>query len=224
MLLIHPIEIPVKTYEKVQNFLVPIYNKIPKTQKSIENFSSLVNSFFVKRPSRTVISPVLGVPIELSKILPEKAPDVIYLNTDKESTSMEISPVLGVPIELEKLLPKNAPDVKYLNTDKDEDPFRVEMINPFTSKIVEKNDTKYLFVYTDIIEPRRIASNFLRMLKVISVSDKLNFTYSSEDFVSLDQSFIENISIAIMDSDGKKGNFNSSLRPIYINLHFKKQK
>lgn len=84
----------------------------------------------------------------------------------------------------------------------------------------EKIKCRHIFVYTDIIRPRAIADTSSRLLRVI-LDSNLHIQFNHIEYNPLEKSYIESISILLTDNNGNKINFNNSLTPILITLHFK---
>lgn len=93
---------------------------------------------------------------------------------------------------------------------------------------ISTNNTSYLYIYTDIVKPRSIADNNVRYLRVIPLNNKsqnvdaVHIKFENIEYVRLEQTYIENISILITDGFGKQINFSPSTSPVYVMLHFKK--
>lgn len=87
-----------------------------------------------------------------------------------------------------------------------------------------KDCKKFLYVYTDIIESRRIGSKTARCLKVFAADANVHGTkrFSNIEYVNVSSSYIPSISIKLADQTGAIIKFNNSIVPTMVILHFKK--
>lgn len=125
-----------------------------------------------------------------------------------------------------------APDTKLQNAHKN----LIAAVNPKTNTssqssnqpilqatnptITNDNPDGYMFVYLDIISPRRIGSRNNRVLKVFRC-EKKTFHFTNIEYVKLEKNNFDSLSILLCNSGGEKVNFTPSKIPTYVNLHFK---
>lgn len=82
---------------------------------------------------------------------------------------------------------------------------------------------KMMFVYLDIIRPRRIASESVRALKLIPYDGSTNYyIFNNVEYIPLEKTLFDSISVRIADGHGVNINFVDSYKPTYLMLHFKK--
>lgn len=98
---------------------------------------------------------------------------------------------------------------------------------PENAEISNANHEKstFIYIYTDIIKPRPIAGQNVRCLRVLPVHNNKaqSMQFMNVEYHPVEKSFLENLSILIVDGLGQKINFNSSSNPTMITLHFKKK-
>lgn len=80
----------------------------------------------------------------------------------------------------------------------------------------------FIFVYLDIISPRRIGSKSNRVLKVLRPANKRMLHFENIEYMPLQTEYFDSISILIAQSNGENVSFVPSNVPTYINLHFKR--
>lgn len=81
-------------------------------------------------------------------------------------------------------------------------------------------------MYTDFIKPQCIGDTITRYLRVIPMKNALNNPQNIQlrpiQYCPVDQKYIENITILLVDMQGNKIEFHESEIPTYILLHFKR--
>lgn len=82
----------------------------------------------------------------------------------------------------------------------------------------------FVYVYTDLIRPRYIASSFARFLRVIPLTaDRRHIRFENIEYVPIERTFFESVSILLTDAYGERIKFNASTIPTFVVLHFKKK-
>ena len=82
---------------------------------------------------------------------------------------------------------------------------------------------EYIYIYTDIIKPRFIGKDKTRFLRLIPILDHENrIRFDHVEYCTLEQTYIDSISILITDGYGNRINFENSFIPTYIMLHFRR--
>ena len=83
-----------------------------------------------------------------------------------------------------------------------------------------------IYIYSDIITPRKVGYQENRLLRVVPVQTKtqkfIEFTHI--EYIPLISHLINSISISIHDEQGERIPFSSSTSPIICTLHFRKIK
>lgn len=81
-----------------------------------------------------------------------------------------------------------------------------------------------MYIHADIISPRIVGDQMVRCLKVMPASGKQQeyIRFGRIEYYPVELFHIRSISIAILDSESNRINFNQSLLPTMITLHFKK--
>jgi hypothetical protein len=96
---------------------------------------------------------------------------------------------------------------------------------PAAIQNIGNESTEFVYIYTDIIKPRYISDILARYLRVIpNASTNRHIRFKHIEYIPIETTYIESISILITDGQGEKVNFNSSSTPTYVMLHFKKDK
>lgn len=81
-------------------------------------------------------------------------------------------------------------------------------------------------VYTDFIKPQFIGNTLTRYLRILPMKNSTrllqSFQFKPIQYCSVDQKYIESISILIANLEGKNIEFKDSKVPTYLLLHFKR--
>ena len=80
----------------------------------------------------------------------------------------------------------------------------VQMVNSSAQKTANniENDG-YIFIYSDIIVPRRIGTKCNRVLKVLRPGNQRFFSFKNIEYIPLQTNFFDSMSILITQADGK---------------------
>lgn len=169
--------------------------------------------------------------------MPQSSPGPANVNVvigKKQSSPNETSsftPVLYIPQALSQLpdpVPKTIQPIKSFDIPP---PIFEEPKELGFNKINRDNESynvspylNYMHVYTDFIKPRFIGDIKSRYLKIIPKldADASVFKFDHIEYCSLEKSYIENLTILILNNFGEKIDFMNSMNPTYVMLHFKK--
>lgn len=197
----------IKNFEKVEDFLGNIYSQIKPEARDKKVFADTL-SRIVQNDEPKVI-----VPKELANLLPENASDAVLKNNNNNKDDSNV----GLNIWRDPIFQHTVQE----NLRKQEKSTPTNL-NRITQHVAAT--TGLMFVYTDIINPRCIGSIESRFLRVVPCADSKGgcISFKNVEYCPLEKTFIESISILIADGTGKKIAFNSSTKPTYIMLHFKK--
>lgn len=82
----------------------------------------------------------------------------------------------------------------------------------------------FIYIHADIISPRIVGDQMVRCLKVMPASGKHQeyIRFGRIEYYPVEIFYIRNISISIVDSESNRINFNRSLLPTMLTLHFRK--
>lgn len=244
------VKIPIKPYDTVKEFLNTIVNQLPPGRGDLNKFSEYVDSIFQAKTQVKQVQHTLIVPKELDTLLPENASDVnvqiktkdvqvqhtlivpkeldTLLPSNASDVNVKIVPNIvdstvgmhlfsGNPIS-HHTKPNNKP-AETINKD-------VELINPVsTHSAVSASSGKlsgYIFVYLDILWPRRIGSISSRVLKIIPNCGERCIRFQHVEYLHVEKSNFDSITALLTDPQGKRLNFGSSAVPTYLMLHFRK--
>lgn len=194
-----------------------------KPQTNLQNNNNNKPTMNDKLTPGNSFTPVMVIPQALSQI-PEPVLSKLEPMQDEKHTNVNQS-------EMEIAVVDDANNSKQNTSLK-------QIFHPFYNEIdfvevkpmVEnKNNSKlpvlnFIYVYSEIIKPRYIGDIKSRYLKIIPKLDSKASIIKIDhvEYCPLEKSYIENISILILDDRGEKINFQSAMSPTYIMLHFKK--
>lgn len=235
------LEIPLITYKRSSDFLHMIHKQLPDDLKSEAFLSDIVNDLFssaivAQTPSTNTTSVIL-VPKPLSHLLPENAPNVVIVpqNDGPEGPdSSSVGSILNAPtIHRQRTTIISSDDSGTFPTavgpnpqhivqvDKSVQVFRPSYSN---SKQVTSSQkiSEHIFVYIDIITPRRVASESVRALKIIPYDGAHCIRFQNVEYMPLDRTLFDSITTQITDRTGELMNFTNTTVPTYMQLHFKK--
>lgn len=93
------------------------------------------------------------------------------------------------------------------------------------TKNTDQNFFDMLYIHTDIIYPRVVGDQMVRCLKVMPASGKQQEykTFGRIEYYPVELFHIRSISVNILDGESNRINFNESLLPTMITLHFRKK-
>lgn len=103
----------------------------------------------------------------------------------------------------------------------------VQVFPPFSTShanhnVASGNFSELIFVYLDIISPRRVGNDLIRALKIIPYDGTNVLRFDNVEYIPVERAYYDSISVQICDSTGNLLDFNDSSLPTYIQLHFKK--
>lgn len=173
------------------------------------------------------LAPTMFIPKALSPIPePKKNIDAINHTPDLNKKKLSIPIINETDGDGEKELVMNM-DTVYSPTHeaipfgyyKTNDDIQNSIMN--TQKV---DQLRFIYIYTDIINPRYIGGIKSRYLRIIpkSKNNESIIKFDHIEYCLLENNYLENISILIMDGQGEQINFESSASPTYIMLHFKR--
>lgn len=192
------ISLPIETrkYDRLQDFLLPIvYKLLAKDGSSLTFFAKLLNKLFLN-DTKTIKTKII-IPKEYLHLVPKKEIGVEILYTSP-------TPGPSISSKAKKIIPDD-----------------IDLLTPFTSDKLTEEKTKFIFVYTDIISPRLIGSKSIRVLKVIPITNNLHIKFQNIEYVPIEKSCFDSLSIMLLDNYGEKINFTSGTTPNFVCLHFR---
>lgn len=95
----------------------------------------------------------------------------------------------------------------------------------FREVVQKKNQhSDLMYIHTDIITPRIVGDQMVRCLKVLPASGRNQeyVKFGRIEYYSVEPVHVRSISVCILDAEANKINFNYSLLPTMITLHFRK--
>lgn len=200
----------IKDYDRVEKFLNEIIEQIPKDKR---NKTALLESIaqFTK-VNDVVPEGKIIVPQELSLLAPTNTKDVVVVTPAAAAAANDKNVGMNIwtnPIyqhEFKEQIESNKKNNKIVD-----------------SSTIKNASTGLFIVYTDIIYPRTIGNTESRYLRIIPCADAKGgcIEFKNIEYVPLEKTYMESISIIIADGKGEKIQFNTSTKPTYIMLHFK---
>lgn len=199
--------VEIKDYDTIKSFLHEILLQCPKTDRNITVLIEFLEASFAYVRSRQVPQTdsiihtqidgreAVITPYHLQNLSP-KSNNVLILPAPGEVGSS----LFHTPIQLLHTTAKSP--------------------QPILSSY---NNMEYIYIYTDLIKPRFIGkdrSRFLRIAPIFHNENRICFNHI--EYCPIEKTYVDSISILIMDGYGKRINFIESYIPTYIMLHFKK--
>lgn len=186
-----------RTYKDISTFLDYIFYQVPTNKRSLDKLEELFDIFLVYHSNykQSKNFNVL-VPAALTNV----SNDSVLQNTHKTLIAAV-----------------NPQPVASHSTANQQPNATLQMTNTLVDEPVPDD---YLFVYLDIIAPRRIGSRNNRVLKILR-SSKKSFHFSNIEYVRLEKCNFDSISVLLTYISGEQVDFVSSKMPTYVNLHFK---
>lgn len=183
----------VKDYNRVEKFLDEILDQLPKDQRNKRLLAESISRISKANEDDVNVEAKIIIPKELASLAPTQAKDVIIVENS------------NVPSNLLTTTTEVANN---------------KIINLATSS---NTTTGLMLVYTDIIYPRSIGNTESRYLRIIPCADSKGgcIEFKNIEYVPLEKTYMESISVIIADGKGEKIKFNASTKPTYIMLHFK---
>lgn len=90
------------------------------------------------------------------------------------------------------------------------------------------NYVQEIYIYTNIIDEVHVGNEMLKLLRVVTVSGKIDenicVIFDVPHYLSLDSSYIDRIRMFIRDAQGNKIDFLDSHSQVFYKLHFKLKK
>lgn len=88
----------------------------------------------------------------------------------------------------------------------------------------DPHKNRFLYVYSDVIQCRIFGESQVRCMRVIPLTDAStrDIQFKHIEYIPVQKTFIDNISIMLCNSYGDKIQFKSSIIPTYCMLHFKR--
>ena len=85
--------------------------------------------------------------------------------------------------------------------------------------------TKFILVYTNIIEPQYYAEKSSAILRTVNIKSKRSenaIFYDNPHYLNLSQTRISSINIELKDTQGDYIEFNDKFSNVFISLHFRR--
>ena len=104
----------------------------------------------------------------------------------------------------------------------------MERTNTLNLTSVYINYVQEIYIYTNIIDEVHVGNEMLKLLRVVTVSGKIDESicviFDVPHYLSLDSSYIDRIRMFIRDAQGNKIDFLDSHSQVFYKLHFKLKK
>jgi translation elongation factor EF-1beta len=172
---------------------------------------------------------ILNVPYKIEKDIIETLPAVLEKKNYKQFDEFINGIISQIePLKRDKSLLLNSINTAFTEARKGRSNINVNQSFDDQYEIIGKQlatsqDGGMIYVYSDILKPRRVDNMEIRILRIIpNASNNRHLRFNPIEYCPLENNYIESISILVTDSAGERVNFETSTIPTYVMLHFKK--